>query len=376
MISLRGRAFIDGAIHDDALISMDGGSLVDARKVAGNGVKAESVSGLIVPGFIDLHVHGGAGSDFMDGDSEANDVVRRFHLRHGTTALAATTLSSSPSQLLRAVHAIARSAGEPIDGSEIVGVHLEGPYINPERAGAQNRSAIRTASIEEVDELLAASTRLRWMMTVAPEAAGVTTLMEHFKERILFSIGHTDCSYSEALDAIEHGARHMTHMLNAMRPLHHREPGPIGAISMRSGVSAELIADGIHVHPAVLEMFARLMPDRIVLITDAMRAAGLGEGSYKLHEHDVVVGQKAARLADGTLAGSVLTMIEAVRNMVELAGVALESVLPMASEIPARVLGLDRKGSLRRGYDADLLIISSTFEIERIFLRGAEVAVA
>jgi len=376
VISLRGRAFIDGAIHDDAVITMEGESIAEATKVAAAGAEAERITGLMLPGLIDLHVHGGAGSDFMDSDGDANDTVRRFHLRHGTTSLAATTLSSDQSDLHRAVRAIAQSAGRRIDGSQIAGIHLEGPYINPDRAGAQSKAAIRPASATELGELIDEAPRLRFMMTVAPEAAGVIQLLDRFRDRVVFSMGHTDCSYSQAVEAIDHGARHLTHMWNAMRSLHHREPGPIGAASARNDVSAELIADGIHVHPAVLRMFAQLMPDRIVLVTDAMRAAGLPDGIYRLHEHDVIVSEGAARLADGTLAGSVLTMIDAVRNMVELAGIPLEAVIPLASEVPARVLGLERKGRLRSGYAADVLVISPRFEIERIFLQGAEVDLA
>lgn len=373
-LAFRGRAFIDGAIHEDALITTNGRSILRAEKTGGEGSDAQRVEGLIVPGFIDMHVHGGAGSDFMDADEDANLEIRQFHLWHGTTSLAATTLSASPDDLLAAVDMLARSASIPLDdGSAICAIHLEGPYINPSRAGAQNRSSLRAADPVELSALLDRAPRLRWVVTVAPEVEGVLALIDRFHDRVLFSIGHTDCSYRETLAAFDHGARHLTHTLNAMKPLHHREPGPAGAAIASVGATAELIADGVHIHPIVLRLMARLMPDRIALVTDAMRACGMPAGRYKLYEHDVIVSDGAARLTDGTLAGSVLTMIDAVRNMVELAVLPIEVVIPLATEVPARALGLEKKGRLRTGFDADFLVISPKFEIERVILQGKEV---
>jgi len=372
-VSLRGRAFIDGAIHEDALITTSGRSILRAEKAAGPETGAERVEGLMIPGLIDMHVHGGAGSDFMDADLDANRIVRQFHLRHGTTALAATTLSAAPADLAEAVDMLARSATIPLeDGASICAIHLEGPYINPFRAGAQDRSSLRAADAAELISLIERAPRLRWVVTVAPEIEGVLPMIDRFRDRVLFSIGHTDCSYSETLAAFDLGARHVTHMLNAMKPLHHREPGPAGAATATVSSTAELIADGIHIHPVIL----RLMPDRIALVTDAMRACGMPDGTYKLYEHDVIVSDGAARLEDGTLAGSVLTMIDAVRNMVELAVLPIEAVIPLATEVPARALGLERKGRLRTGFDADLLVISPKFQIERILLHGEEVSLA
>lgn len=372
---LYGRAFVDGAIRDDILISVDRAVIVDVEQTARVPAEAERVHGILTPGFIDVHVHGGDGADFMDAHDEASERILAFHARQGTTALAATTLSASRSDLHNAVEGIARLSGERTNGAEVVAIHLEGPYINARKAGAQNRESIRAADIQELSALIAAAPRMRWMVTVAPEVEGVQNLIEHFKDRVLFSIGHTAADHALAVAALEWGASHFTHLFNAMTALHHRDPGVVGAALTAVDATAELIADGVHVHQAALRVAATAMPHRIALITDAMRACGLDEGTYKLYDYDVTVADGAARLADGTLAGSVLTMGGAVKNMVELAGLPLEIVIPMATEVPSRIAGVfDRKGKIEIRYDADIVLISDRFDVERVWARGNALA--
>jgi N-acetylglucosamine-6-phosphate deacetylase len=371
---LFGRAFVRGAVQDDTLITIGDDAIIDVSQTTDVPASAEQTRSLIVPGFIDLHVHGGDGADFMDASEEANTRILAFHAKHGTTALCATTLSGSRADLHNAVEAITRTqwgAGTP-QKAEIVGIHLEGPYINRQRAGAQDPASIRPADIHELSALLALAPRMRWMMTVAPEIEGVRALIEHFRDRVLFSIGHTAADHSEAAAALEWGARHFTHLFNAMTGMHHREPGVVGAAFV-SDATAELIADGIHVHPVMLRIAATAMPHRIALVTDAMRACGLADGQYKLYGLDVRVAEGAARLASGTLAGSVLTMGDAVKNMVELADVPIEMVLPLATEVPARVIGVtDRKGRIAHNEDADLVLLNDKLEIDRVLVRGAD----
>ena len=370
---LYGRAWVDGAIHEHVLVTIAAGRITDL-KTAASAEGAERVGGLIVPGFIDMHIHGGDGADFMDGNAEANETILRFHARHGTTALAATTLSASVRDLHAAVTAIAATAHDETDGAEICGIHLEGPYINMKNAGAQDPGSIRPADAHELTALLALAPRLRWILTLAPEIPGARTIIEQFKNRVVFSIGHTSADHADAVAALEWGATHFTHLFNAMTGMHHREPGVVGAALASADATAELIADGIHVHPAVLRVAASLLGHRAVLVTDAMRACGLADGRYKLYDYDVTVAEGSARLANGTLAGSVLTMSQAVQNMVELAGLPIDKVIPLATEVPARILGVaDRKGKLEKGYDADLVVLTPKFEIERVFARGAEV---
>ncbi len=372
---IHGRAFVDGAIKDDILATLRGGTIVDVAQIAVPPAAADRVRGLIVPGFIDVHVHGGDGADFTDGDTDANERIINFHARHGTTAMAATTLSASRTHLQTAIAAIGRTATNAPAGSEICGIHLEGPYINANNAGAQDAASIRPSDIQELTALMGEAPRLRWMMTVAPEIDGARALIEHFKGKVLFSIGHTGAMFADAVAAIEWGASHFTHLFNAMTGMHHREPGVVGAALESVDATAELIADGVHVHPAVMRIACTAMPNRIALITDAIRASGMPEGKYKLYDYEVTVSEGTARLPNGTLAGSVLTMECAVQNMVELAGWPIERVVPMATEVPARILGVaSRKGKLQNGYDADLVVLSEKFEIERVLTRGQEVA--
>jgi N-acetylglucosamine-6-phosphate deacetylase len=374
MNHLYGRAFVDGALHDDTLISMDDHVIVDVAHTTHVPAGAERVQGILVPGFVDIHVHGGDGADFMDAHEEATARILRFHAAHGTTALAATTLSASRGDLHNAVETIAALSGENAGAAEIVAVHLEGPFINESRAGAQDRQSIRVADIHELAALIAQAPRLRWIVTVAPEIEGVRGLIEHFRDRVLFSIGHTAADYAATVAALEWGACHFTHLYNAMTPLLHRDPGVVGAALTAVDATAELIADGVHVHPAALRIAVTAMPHRVALITDAMRACGLSDGTYKLHEHEVTVADGAARLADGTLAGSVLTMGEAVKNMIELAGLPVETVIPLATDVPARIASVaDRKGKLERRYDADVVLLNTKFEVERVWARGHEV---
>jgi N-acetylglucosamine-6-phosphate deacetylase len=372
---IHGRAFVDGAIKDDILVTLRGTTIADVAQIAVPPAAADRVRGLIVPGFIDVHIHGGDGADFTDGNAEANERIINFHARHGTTAMAATTLSASRTHLQTAIAAIGRTALNAPAGAEICGIHLEGPYISARNAGAQDTASIRPSDIHELTTLMSEAPRLRWMMTVAPEIEDVRALIEHFKGRVLFSIGHTGAMFADAVAALEWGASHFTHLFNAMTGMHHREPGVVGAALESIDATAELIADGVHVHPAVMRIACTAMPNRIALITDAIRACGMPDGKYKLYDYEVTVSEGTARLANGSLAGSVLTMECAVQNMVELAGWPIEKVIPMATEVPARILGVaSRKGKLQNGYDADVVVINEKFDIERVFTRGAEVA--
>ena len=373
MIRLHGRAFIDGAIQDDTLVTIADRIIVDVEQTASAPAGAERVAGLITPGFIDVHVHGGDGADFMDASNEGNARVLSFHARHGTTTLAATTLSASRADLHAAVEGIRDAARAGTRGAEIAGIHLEGPFINAGRAGAQDKASIRAADIHELAALISEAPRMRWIVTIAPEIEGAQMLIEQFRDRVLFSIGHTAGSYADAVAALSWGACHFTHLFNAMTGLQHREPGAVGAAFESADATVELIADGVHLHPAVLRIASLAMKNRAVLITDAIRACGMPDGSYKLYDYDLTVADGQARLADGTLAGSVLTMDRAVANMVELAGVPIELVIPQATEVAARLLGVsERKGKIATRYDADLVVMNERFEIERVFVRGSE----
>jgi N-acetylglucosamine-6-phosphate deacetylase len=372
-LHLHGRAFVDGAVREGVTVTVDGERIGAVRVGRTPPAGARWVGGILVPGFVDLHVHGGAGADFMDGSEEAVRRVCAFHARHGTVALAATTLSAPRAQVTAAVAAVAAVARSPRAAeARVAGIHLEGPYLNPAKAGAQDPGALRAADAAEVEEWLAAAGGLPVTMTVAPEVPGVLELIAAFAGRLTFSIGHTEASAEVAQRALALGARRFTHLWNAMPPLHHRQPGVVGAALASPDATLELIADGRHVDPLLLAACARLAPTRTALVTDAMRAAGMPDGRYALAALEVEVRDGCARLAGGALAGSLLTMDAAASTMVRKAGLPLELVLPLASEVPARALGLSEAGILAPGAAADLVELDDQLRASRAWVAGNE----
>lgn len=353
----------------------DGFVVVEGAKISYAGPRrAEDVpdvdakGGWICPGFIDVHVHGGGGADAMDGDLAALETMARSHARHGTTGMLATTMTGPHSELVRAARVVGEAAARgPDGGARILGLHLEGPYVNPRRAGAQNPAHMRPVVVAELDELYEAAAGFWRLITLAPELPGGLEAIRHLTAKgVKVSLGHTEADYGTAMRAKAAGAVSVTHTFNAMNGLHHREPGLLGAALGDEHFWAELIADGLHVHPAVMALAYKLKgPAKLVLVTDSMRAQGLGDGRYMLGDLSVVVGRGEARLASddgepGALAGSVLTMDVAVRTMVQRAGVPVPDAVRMASSNPAALLGLqESKGSLTKGKDADIAVLDA-----------------
>jgi N-acetylglucosamine-6-phosphate deacetylase len=284
--------------------------------------------------------------------------MARFHARHGTTALVATTVSDSPKALRAAVQGIAAVAAEP--GTTVVGSHLEGPWIAPSRAGAQFPGALRPPSVGDLTDLVACAQGTLRLVTLAPELGGAPELIAAaLRAGVVVSIGPPDADYAAAAAAFEAGARHVTHLFNAMTPIHHRRPGPVAAALADDRVSFEVIADGVHVHPALISLVAALAPGRLVLVTDAIGATGTTPGRHRLGPLEVMVEGGRAVLADhpATVAGSVLTMDRALAMAVRDAGVPLLTALSAASLHPADVLGETRKGRLGPGCDADMVLL-------------------
>jgi len=367
---LFGRAFVDGAVRDAVTVEIEGARIAAVRVGEPLPAGAEKTAGILVPGFVDLHVHGGAGADFTDGTVEAARRVCAFHARHGTVALAATTLSAPRAEITAAVVAAAAVARDPHPGeARIAGIHLEGPYLNRAKAGAQDPAALRDVDRAEVEEWLTAAGDLPATMTVAPEVPGVMELIAALADRVTFSIGHTEADEELTQRALAAGARRFTHLWNVMPPLHHRKPGVVGA-ALASDATLELIADGHHVHPLLLAACARLAPQRVALITDAMRAAGMPDGRYTLARLDVEVRDGCARLVSGALAGSLLTMDAAVRTMVRKAEMPLEFALPLASSVPAGELGLAKIGRIASGADADFTELDADLHSARVWIAG------
>ena len=337
---------------------------------------AEVIEGkdkFIAPGYIDIHVHGGGGSDVMDGDYEAINQIAIAHSHFGTTSFLPTTMTMSKDKIIRSLRSICEAVKKGTAGAEILGIHMEGPYINPEKKGAQKEEEIKKISIEEFLEFNQASGNLIRLVTIAPEMPGAIGLIKYlYKQGIIASVGHSNATYVQTQAGIQAGLSHVTHTFNAMRGLHHREPGVVGAALTSPELTVEVIADGIHIHPIVLKILTKIKEgEKIVLITDSMRAAGLKEGTYDLGGQEVIVAKGQARLKDGTLAGSVLTMDKAVKNMVNKVGIQLPKVIQMASFNPARSIGIDdKKGSLEPGKDADIVILNKNLETELTIVAG------
>jgi N-acetylglucosamine-6-phosphate deacetylase len=375
--TLHGRAFVEGEVRERVAVRLAGERIaavsVGVRAPAG----AVAIAGVLVPGFVDLHVHGGAGADFMDGEEGAVRRVCSFHARHGTVALAATTLSAPGEAIARAVRAATAVAASPAPGeARVAAIHLEGPYLNPARAGAQDPAALRAADLAEVDGWIAAAGDLPLLMTVAPEVAGVPALIAARAGRVRFALGHSEAGHELAQAALAGGARQVTHLFNAMPSLHHRQPGLVGAALASPDAVVELIADGLHVHPLLLGACARLLGERVALVTDAMRACGMPHGAYRLGPLEVTVDEGGARLAGGALAGSLLTMEGAVRTMVREAGLPLARALPLATTVPARALGLAGHGRIAAGAAADLVELDGELRAARVWIAGEVVEAA
>ncbi|GAA0419255.1 N-acetylglucosamine-6-phosphate deacetylase [Actinoplanes capillaceus] len=324
---------------------------------------------VIVPGFVDLHCHGGGGHTFTTGDAGAARKAAAFHLGHGTTTILAS-LVSSPFELMRSATVDYRPL---VAEGVLAGIHFEGPYLSHARCGAQNPAFLRDPSLSEIAELIEVGDGAVRMMTVAPELPGACEAIGLLRSSgVLAAIGHTDATYDQTHAGVAAGATVATHLFNGMRPPHHREPGPVVGL-LSSTTACELIADNIHLHPGMLAFAARSAgPERAVLVTDAMDATGMPDGRYELGGQEVLVADRVARLAhNGSIAGSTLTMDVALRNAVA-AGLPLVDAAAMAATTPARLLGLSETlGALVPGLRADLVVLSADLTLRRVMRSGA-----
>jgi N-acetylglucosamine-6-phosphate deacetylase len=336
----------------------------------------------VAPGFVDVHIHGAGGHDVMEGTAEALDAVTRSVARHGTTSLVATTVTASADETCRAVAGIAQwmdsqAASRTGDGprAEVLGIHFEGPFISPARRGVHPPEWIVPPSEDLLRKITAAARGAGRILTLAPELPGALELITAANQAgLVVSVGHTDASYAEVMSAIQRGARHAAHVFNAMRPFEHRETGVIGAVLTSPGVTAELIADGVHVDAAAMRLLlsAKGWPG-VILVSDGTSATGMPDGTYRLGTFEVTVSGNVCRGAEGKLAGSTLTLDRALRNIVALE-VKLADALAMLTTNPARLLGLEgKKGSLVAGADADLVLLDADLAVAGVMTRGSEI---
>ncbi|NWL86241.1 N-acetylglucosamine-6-phosphate deacetylase [Paenibacillus sp. 79R4] len=339
---------------------------------------------MLLPGFIDLHVHGGGGYDVMKGSADELYGMCRFHASRGTTSLLATTLTASHEEIISALEAAAVAVQdterEP-DGAHLLGIHLEGPFLNQTRCGAQNPDDLREPSIEEFESFWSASQGQIKLMAIAPELHSAEEVIVHAVNRgVTVSLAHTDADYLTMKKAVEWGATQVTHLFNGMRPLHHREPGVAGAALMLDELAVELICDGHHVHPDLVKWVFDIKPEgKVIMITDSMCAAGCPNGEYLLGKLPVLMhnGQVHLKLDDGSLgslAGSSLTMIDALSRTAAFTGKEIADIVPALTLHPATQIGVqDRKGTIELGKDADIVIIDEEFQIYQTYVQGHRV---
>jgi len=331
---------------------------------------------MIVPGFIDIHTHGVVGHDSMETDIEIFNKESKFYAKHGITSFVPTTMAQSKKNTILAIETIRKASDLKMNGAKIVGIHLEGPYFNLEKKGAQSAKYIRDVDLEELQDFIKASNNFVVIVALAPEVKKALEAIKFLSENgITSSLGHTNATYKEAVRGINAGAKHATHIFNGMRAYHHREPGVVGAVLLNNGVTCELIADLVHLHPQTIKLIYKLKgPDKMVLISDSMGATGLGDGDYSLGGEKVVVKDSIARLEDGSLAGSTLTLDKALRNVVTIEGIPFKDALRMITYNPAREISLERNiGSISIGKMADLVVLDELLKVKATFVAGKKV---
>lgn len=333
---------------------------------------AEDLDGaLVIPGLVDIHVHGCAGADFSDGDYAGLVRMARYLARRGVTSFAPASMTLPYDALDKAFHAAARLRREGLaDGARLMGIQMEGPFLSREKRGSQNPAYLRLPDWDRFLRLYDAAEGLLRIVDVAPELPGAAEFTRRASEKCRVSVAHTAAGYDQAAAVFDAGATHLTHLFNAMSGIHHRHPGPIGAASERENVTAELICDGIHVHPSAVRMAFRLFPRRICLISDALRCCGMADGSYSLGGQEILLSGGVARLTGGAIAGSAADLYQCMRRAVSF-GIPREQAVWAATALPARVIGRESEtGAIADGRTADFVICGGELEPEAVYLGG------
>lgn len=326
----------------------------------------------LAPGFIDVHIHGAGGHDTMDGTFEAVNEIAKVIVKRGTTSFTPTTMTVAAEDIVQSMKVIKQAKENGTDGANVLGAHLEGPFINLSAIGAQNPNFLIPPTIENFNKIVGDYEDAVVSITLAPEVDGAKDLIKYLANRnIVVAIGHTKATYEEAMEGIKCGCSHSTHLFNAMSAFTHRAPGTVGAI-FDSEITTETISDGIHVaYPSLRTAYKIKGTDKTLLVTDAMMACCMPDGEYSLGGQAVIVENGAARLLNGSLAGSVLTLDNAVRNVWQNTEYPLNEVVKMASYNPAKHCKVDdRKGQIKEGFDADLLLFDENIEIKSVFVNG------
>lgn len=333
--------------------------LTDIETIDANGAYVSA-------GFIDLHIHGSGGADVMDATPVALETISSTLLQTGTTSFLATTMTMSNKDIDKALQNIQLHTAK-VSGAQVLGIHLEGPFINVSKHGAQDKEYVQAPNMALIENYMQEVK----MITLAPEIEGAEDFVKLLTKEyphVILSIGHSDASYEESKKSFAWGISHVTHLFNAMNPYHHRKPGIVGAV-FDSNVTCDIIADLVHTHPTTLELVQKVKKEKLILITDAMRAGCMKCGTYDLGGRSVEVDEGKAVLEDGTLAGSVLKMNDALSNMRTHTSMSLVEIINSVTKIPASKLGIP-KGELRKGYDADIVIFDENFSIISTIVSG------
>lgn len=370
----------EGVLSDGYLLMEKGrihsyGKLAELEKTENVQTISFPKGSKLIPGMIDIHIHGAKNADAMDGSHDGLKTIAEILPYEGTTSFLATTMTQGQEEIesaLTCISAFIETDNKP-GQAEILGVHLEGPFINEKRAGAQPLDAIKTADIELFQRWNQLAGNQIRLVTLAPEKENGLKLAAYLKENgIVASMGHTDAVYEEVVEAVQAGMNHVTHLYNGMRGFHHRDPGTAGAVLLHDELTAEMIVDGVHIHPEIVKLtYKQKGKDKIILITDSMRAKWLEDGVSSLGGQKVIVKDGKALLENGALAGSTLKMNDALTNMMAFTGCSLEDVITMGAYNPAKQIGvLDRKGSIKTGKDADLVVLDDNNKVILTICRG------
>lgn len=357
-------------------LGIDHGKITEINPLPKEGEQViDGKNNYLSPGFIDVHIHGAGGSDTMDGTVEAIEIIAKTIMSSGTTSFLPTTMTMPLADINRSLGCTKHLRDNGSPGAQVLGVNLEGPFVSGEAIGAQNPNYLQMPSIETYQEMVKGYEDVPKSITIAPELEGAGELINYLaRQGILVSAGHSQATYDDMVAAMNCGLSHTTHLYNGMSGLKHRAPGIVGATFDLAGLTTEIITDGIHIlWPALRIAFKIKGTDKVCLITDAMRAAGMPDGMYTLGGQDVKVKDGAAHLLTGSLAGSVLTLRRAVKNVWAHTEYPLYEVVKMATKNPAEYAGVaDHKGIIAPGYDADLILFDENIDIQKVFIGGEE----
>jgi N-acetylglucosamine-6-phosphate deacetylase len=359
-------------VEDGVIMQMGPGAHLEIP----SGRRLDFAGCTLAPAFFDIHIHGSAGRDVMEGTPEAFATIGKFLARHGVCAFLATTVTAPIDTTLRSLEGMSALIGENHEGATPLGIHIEGPFLSPHKKGAHPERLLQKPSIELFDRMWQAAQGKIRLMTIAPELPGAEDLIRHAAALgVRVSLGHSNADTAAAKAGIRAGAVTATHTFNAMRQFDHRDPGLLGEVLSNDDLFAELICDGLHVHPDAVRIYWKAKgPERAMLITDAMSAAGMPDGTYKLGELDVRVVNGKCVIGEGTLAGSTLTLDRGVRNFAEFTGASIDDVSKLASRNPARMTGFEAKaGTLAAGRAANITVLSAGNEVVETILRGQPV---